>query len=137
MAGVQGSIKQCNQALSKHPNNNLFNVLKALAHDRLGNTGDTIALVEGIITSGTTDDEVLHHCSNLLRGLGEYDILLRLYKSASAAQPQDLGLLQVALLLLVAFSSLWMLVHRDIVFQEWCLLSHSWRIHQFAVHRTA
>lgn len=92
---MQGGIKQCNQALSKYPNAHLFNALKALAHDRLGNAGEAIVLVEGIIVSGTADDEVLHHCSNLLRGLGEYDLLLQLYKNASAAQPQDLGLLQV------------------------------------------
>ena len=104
---MQGSIKQCNQALSKHPNNNLFNALKALAHDRLGNTEEAITLVEGIVESGTADDEVLHHCSNLLRGLGEYDLLLQLYKNASAAQPQDLGLLQVLIRRIAACTHPW------------------------------
>jgi tetratricopeptide (TPR) repeat protein len=91
---MQGSIKQCNQALSKHPANNLFNVLKALAHDRLGESGKALGIVESIIETRTCDDEVLHHCSKLLRHLGEYELLLQLYKNASAAQPEDLGLQQ-------------------------------------------
>jgi tetratricopeptide (TPR) repeat protein len=92
---MQGSIKQCNQALSKYPKNNLFNVLKALAHDRLGDSVKAVSIVEDIIATRTADDEVLHHCSDLLRRLGDYEVLLQLYKSASAEQPQDLGLQQV------------------------------------------
>lgn len=92
---AQAALKQCNQALSKYHKHGLFSVLKAFALDRLGNATEALALASEIADSGTGDEEILHHTSSLLRGHSEFEMLLQMYQKSAAANPHDVGLLQV------------------------------------------
>lgn len=91
---MQGAIKLCNQALTKLPKQPLVTVLKAFALDRSSSVPEALALLDGIIQTGTADEDVLHHASGLLKARGQYARLLQLYTAALAQHPDDLGLLQ-------------------------------------------
>jgi len=91
----QAALKQCNQALNKYPKHGLFTILKAFALDRMGNASEALALAHTVADSGTGDEETLHHTSNLLRSHSEFELLLQMYQKSAAANPQDIGLLQV------------------------------------------
>eukprot|EP00892_Ulva_mutabilis_P000627 jgi/Ulvmu1/10565/UM065_0019.1 len=90
----KAALKQCNQALSKYRGHGLFSILKAFALDRLGNAPEALALAREIANSGTGDEEILHHTSNLLRNHNEFEVLLQMYQKSATANPQDIGLLQ-------------------------------------------
>ncbi|ORY96032.1 N-acetyltransferase B complex non catalytic subunit-domain-containing protein [Lobosporangium transversale] len=83
------SIQLCNKALKKQPDLHIVKALKALSFERSGKTNEALQLCEEIQWAKPTDEATLRTLSMVLRAVGRYAPMIKLYENASKVNPKN------------------------------------------------